>query len=147
RTRLFHMWFLWRRPMTLGVRALAINELRQVMLVKHTYVKGWHLPGGGVEPGESAVESLARELAEEANIQLKNEPSLIGFFFNKQASGRDHVALYLCKDVQQTAQKEKDREIIAARFFDMDALPDDISPATKRRIDEWRSGSVSAGYW
>lgn len=147
RTRLFHLWFLWRRPMTLGVRALALNDQGQVMLVKHTYVGGWHLPGGGLEPGECAVESLERELIEEANIKLKSEPGLIGFFFNRQASARDHVALYLCENVQQTAEKEKDREIIAARFFDLDDLPDDISPATQRRIDEWQSGGVSALYW
>ena len=41
------------RGMTLGVRGLLIKDDR-VVLVKHSYVPGWYLPGGGVEPGESA---------------------------------------------------------------------------------------------
>ena len=45
----------WRlsRGMTLGVRALVIDEQRQILLVQHSHVRGWHLPGGGVEPGET----------------------------------------------------------------------------------------------
>ena len=147
RTRLFHLWFLLRRPMTLGVRALALNQRGQVLLVKHTYVTGWHLPGGGVEPGESALECLERELLEEANAVFETEPVLIGFFYNNRSSARDHVALYLCEGATQTKEKERDREIIAARFYDPDALPDDVSPATQRRVEEWRSGSTPARFW
>ncbi|MEO0544003.1 MAG: NUDIX domain-containing protein [Pseudomonadota bacterium] len=147
RIRLFHLWFLIRRPMTLGVRALALNEQGEVLLVKHTYVPGWHLPGGGVEPGETACDGLSRELHEEANVELRTAPKLIGFLHNSQASARDHVALYLCEGVVQVAQKQKDREIIAAQFFDLNELPDDISPATKRRIDEWRSGGATGQIW
>lgn len=147
RTRLFHLWFMLRRPMTLGVRALVVNDQGQLLLVKHTYISGWHFPGGGVERGESAVESLIRELAEEANVLLEKEPNLIGFFYNNKTSVRDHVALYLCEGAIQSAEKDSDREIVAARFFNLDDLPDDVSPATKRRINEWRSGSAPARFW
>ncbi|MEN0000156.1 MAG: NUDIX domain-containing protein [Pseudomonadota bacterium] len=147
RDRLFHVWFLIRRPMTLGVRAIALNADNHVMLVKHTYVPGWHLPGGGVEIGETAIDCLARELAEEANIELGETPVLAGFYFNRNASKRDHVALYLCRAVNQSRAKEPDREIVAAAFFDPAALPADISKATARRIEEWRSGSVPASFW
>ena len=46
----------------------------KVFLVKHSYVSGWHLPGGGVEVGESFLDALSRELVEEGRIALKSEP-------------------------------------------------------------------------
>src|SRR5271157_3295631 len=85
---------LLRRPMTLGVRAIALDAAGQVFLVRHTYLPGFYLPGGGVEPNETAQASLERELEEEGRIELGEPLRLIGFFYNPRHSRRDHVALY-----------------------------------------------------
>ncbi|MEL6436120.1 MAG: NUDIX domain-containing protein [Pseudomonadota bacterium] len=149
RMRLFHIWFLLTRPMTLGVRALAFDAQDRVLLVKHTYVDGWHLPGGGVETGETAMVSLARELSEEANVEVApgTAPTLFGVYHNRTSSPRDHVVVYVYKDVAQNAPKLADREIVDARFFAVDDLPADTSPATRRRITEHLSGSAPADLW
>ena len=42
--------------MTLGVRGVVLDGEDRVFLVKHSYVAGWHLPGGGVEVGETFLE-------------------------------------------------------------------------------------------
>ena len=45
--------------MTFGVRGVIHDAGNNaVFLVRHTYVPGWHFPGGGVEAGETALESL-----------------------------------------------------------------------------------------
>lgn len=59
-----------RRALTLGVRAVVIEGEKRVFLIKHSYVQGWHFPGGGVEPRESIGNALARELEEEGGIEL-----------------------------------------------------------------------------
>lgn len=147
KTRLFHAWFLASRPMTLGVRALALDGEGRVLLVRHTYVEGWHLPGGGVEPGETAIASLERELAEEAHCRIGAAPVLLGLHYNHRASRRDHVAVFLCREVVQVKERQADREILEARFFSPDALPDTTSPATARRLAEHFRDLEPDPYW
>ena len=72
--------------MTLGVRAVVLDRDGRVFLVKHSYVSGWHLPGGGVEVGETFRDALRRELAEEGRIELAGEPPLHGLFLNSHVS-------------------------------------------------------------
>ena len=123
--------------MTLGVRAFIWDEANNsVFLIRHTYVPGWQMPGGGVETGETFGECLTKELAEEGNIKLTGEPQLFALYFNRQTSKRDHVALYVCKDFVQTAPKLPDHEIAESGFFLLDALPEGTTPATRRRIEE-----------
>ncbi|HKN11052.1 MAG TPA: NUDIX domain-containing protein, partial [Pseudomonadota bacterium] len=68
--RVMHFYWRFARAMTLGVRALVIDDQGCIFLVKHSYISGWHLPGGGVETGETLRQALARELLEEGNIEL-----------------------------------------------------------------------------
>ncbi|MEI8702574.1 NUDIX domain-containing protein [Mesorhizobium sp. M6A.T.Ca.TU.002.02.2.1] len=148
RARLFHLYFVLRRPMTLGVRGLVHDRMfNSVFLIRHTYVPGWQLPGGGVELGETMIEALARELSEEANIALTAPPVLKSMHFNRRASRRDHVGLYLVEQFNQTAPKLPDREIAAAGFFPLDRLPEGTTPATLRRIAEIFGGAAASPYW
>lgn len=148
RGRLFHTWFLVRRPMTLGVRAV-VHDVRAgtVFLIRHTYVPGWQLPGGGVETGETIEEALVHELAEEGNIELTAPPELRGVYHNVSASRRDHVALFLVSGFRQTAPKRPDREIAEAGFFPLDALPAGTTRATRTRLDELFSGAPVSANW
>ncbi|GAA5541281.1 MULTISPECIES: NUDIX domain-containing protein [Brucella/Ochrobactrum group] len=134
---IFHSYFLLRRPMTLGVRAIVYDEKNNsVFLVRHTYVPGWQLPGGGVDSGETFQQALEKELREEGNIILKSRPQLLALYKNAHASPRDHVALYVCRSFEQLAPKEPDREIAESGFFPLDDLPEGTTASTKRRLQE-----------
>src|SRR5215467_12379985 len=106
---LFHFHWRFARGMTLGVCAVVLDRENRVFLVRHGYVSGWHLPGGGVEFGESLGEALKRELMEEGRIELSAPLVLHGLFFNSHASPRDHVAVYVVRQFRQDRLPEPNR--------------------------------------
>ena len=134
--RIFHLYWRFARGMTLGVRAVVLDRDNRVFLVKHSYVSGWHLPGGGVEVGETFGDALRRELVEEGRIEVLGEPALHGLFLNSHVSRRDHVAVYLIRNFSQDRLPEANREIIACGFFEANALPAETTKGTRLRIAE-----------
>lgn len=145
--RAMHGYWRFARGLTLGVRALVVDREGRVFLVQHSYVAGWHLPGGGVEPGETTREALRRELAEEGNIVLDGEPELHGLYFNRRASRRDHVALFVVRTFRQDAAPVPNREIVAHGFFPPEALPFGTSSATRARIAEVLNRKPPSAEW
>ncbi|MGB7125908.1 MAG: NUDIX domain-containing protein [Methylovirgula sp.] len=133
-------------PRRLGVRGLILDSEGWVLLVRHTYVSGWYLPGGGVEAGESAVGALRRELYEEGGVELLGAPRLHGLFFNPKASRRDYVACYVVRDFRVTPT-QPNFEIAEARFFPVNAVPEDTSPATRARLAEVLTGTSVPDVW
>jgi ADP-ribose pyrophosphatase YjhB (NUDIX family) len=145
--RVMHFYWRFARPATLGARGMVIDGKDRIFLIQHSYMEGWHLPGGGVETGESMQEALARELVEEGNIKLTATPRLHGVYFNKRTSRRDHVALYVVREFVQDEPPRPNREIIAHGFFARDALPEDVSRATRARIAEVFDGITISELW
>ena len=142
-----HVYWRFARGLTLGVRGLVIDETRRIFLVKHTYVPGWYLPGGGVEPGETLLDALARELKEEGNIDLIEPPALHAVYFNTRVSRRDHVALFVVGAFRQPAPPVPDHEIMAHGFFAPDALPDDTVASVRARVAEVLMGAPPSPHW
>lgn len=144
--RILHLFFFMRRGMTLGVRAACFDEVGRVFLVRHTYVPGWHMPGGGVERQETGLQALHKEIREEGNLVATSVPQLLHVYFNNHTSDRDHVLFYRL-DVRQTAVKAPDREISESGFFALDGLPEGTTAATRRRLAELAGEVPPDDYW
>jgi ADP-ribose pyrophosphatase YjhB (NUDIX family) len=145
--RFLHVYWRISRGLTVGVRAAVFDGDKRVFLVKHSYLPGWHLPGGGVEIGETILAALERELREEGNIELTEPPVFHAVYFNRRVSRRDHVALYIVRSFRQTAPPQPNREIVAHGFFATDVLPADTSRATRERIAEVLTDRPPAEIW
>lgn len=145
--RLLHFYWRFSRGLTLGVRAMVLDRQNRVFLVRHGYVDGWHLPGGGVETGETFLQALKRELMEEGNIELTAPPLLHGVFFHPIYSRRDHVALYVVRGFHQAEAPRPNREIVEHGFFPIDALPAGTTSGTRARLAEVFGGTPAADCW
>ena len=124
------------RPLTLGVRVMMIQN-DQVLLVRHTYMEGWFMPGGGVKRGETLDHAARREAHEETGAALNNL-RLVGAYTNFKEWRSDHNVLFLSTDFTITG--EHDLEIAEMRFFSLEAMPDDLLPGHRRRLKEYRDG-------
>jgi len=132
---LVYAFFRLTRGLTLGVRAVVLDDAGQVLLVQHTYIRGWYLPGGGVERGETAEAAVVRELAEEAGVRALSRPRLVSFHSNEVLHPGDHVLLYRVEAWEPCAS-DAEGEIHAVGWFDPNDLPEETTKATRRRIAE-----------
>ena len=132
---LIFAWFKLSRGLTLGVRGIVRDAEGRVLLIEHTYTHGWFLPGGGVERGESAEQSLARELVEEVGVRLTGRARLVSIHSNDTYHKGDHVLVYLAESWEPCPPTQKG-EIHQIGWFALDALPDTLKPGHRRRLAE-----------
>lgn len=137
---------LRRHPVTLGVRVLVTDAAGAVLLVRHSYTPGWHLPGGRVDPGETLGAAAARELLEETGLRLTEPPRLIALYARLRPRLSDHVALLRGTGWSGTPAPNG-FEIREIGFFAIDRLPEGVTPATGRRLEEFATGRAPAEHW
>lgn len=134
------------RGMTLGVRGVAVDREGRVLLVKHTYVHGWWLPGGGVERGQTAEAALVREMREEAGLIVEGRPVLVSIHSNERYFRGDHVLVYRMDRFTMT-DRSSHGEIAEIGWFDPAALPEDAHRSTRARVAEIFGGAEAPTSW
>jgi ADP-ribose pyrophosphatase YjhB (NUDIX family) len=145
--KLMQPYWRLRRGLTLGAQGVVIDADDRVLLVRHTYRPGWFFSGGGVEWGETLEMALARELAEEADVELTGQPQLHGVFANFKRFPGDHVALFVVRQWQRSETPRTSTEIAETGFFALDALPTGTGAATRRRLAEIFEGALLGQNW
>ncbi|MCB9805531.1 NUDIX domain-containing protein [Candidatus Nomurabacteria bacterium] len=138
-------WY-WRtfRIKTFGARVLLEKE-GKVFLVQHRYNNYWVFPGGSMKKGENADDLCRREVFEETGLIVTKFAKRLGTYKNNQEGKNDTLTILVANDFkkgprwnffQKIMQKV---EIKDAGWFDIDNLPNTISDATKRRIEEYKN--------
>jgi 8-oxo-dGTP pyrophosphatase MutT (NUDIX family) len=147
RDRAFQSIWRIRRPATLGVRGVVVNDDGHVLLIRHTYTPGWHFPGGGVEQGETSGLALQRELLEEAGIEAEGSAlELVSVHANHAFFPNDHVLVFRVREWSQGEPTQRG-EVAEIRFVDPMNPPADTTKGTKNRLGELFAGKPKNEHW
>jgi ADP-ribose pyrophosphatase YjhB (NUDIX family) len=126
------------------VRIILIRS-NEVLLVKHSYLPYWYLPGGAVNKGENLEGAIRREIEEELEGDLKNL-SLLGVYTNFFEYKNDHIVCFVSDNF--TIGNFDKKEIKTVKYFPLDQLPGDIAPGSRNRIEEYKAEKISIyGNW
>lgn len=123
------------RPVRMGVRVLMVRD-EKIWLVRHTYLPGWFMPGGGLKRGETLEQAARREAWEETGAELQ-ETTLIGAYSNFKMWKTDHTMVFFCKDFNINGKS--DGEIAEVSAFPLHALPADVYSTHRRLIESYRT--------
>lgn len=114
-----------------GINLVVLNEHGQILLLKHVFhpYAPWGLPGGWLNRGEAPQDCALRELREETGLTAVLDQVLV---LQRNSEMPQLGAIYLA--FAQTQPLQLSSEIIEARWFDPDALPQPLTAITKKAI-------------
>ena len=133
------------RPITIGIRILLIKN-NKITLIKHTYIKGWYLPGGGVKKNETIDQAIKREIHEEVSGSIKTL-KVFGVYSNLYENKNDHIIVFLSSSFN--IGKPDLREVAEIKQFQLNNLPKNTSPGSLRRVKEYQKekNKIHFGKW
>lgn len=139
------MWNLVR-PRTRGVKIMLFNDAGEILLIRNSYGAShlFLLPGGGVRPWEEPAVAAEREIREELGCRLEDMRPVSTHVTSAEGK-RDTVYVFEAKLAGKP--RPDGIEVVEASFFQIDALPENVSPATARRIAEWTGRAEPDGRW
>lgn len=124
-----------RRPSIDGVRVLALDDAGHVVLIRHSYGSDkWMPPGGGLRAGEDPVLAGARELVEETGLALC-EGRVITVIEEDLHGASNRVHIVAGRTIGMPVPDG--REIVEARRFAPDALPEHMPVFLRQALPGW----------
>lgn len=126
-------------PIFVPSACLIIYKDGKVLLQKRADNQKWDMHGGYIEPNETIIETLNREMKEELNIKPIN-PELMGIYsgYNKYPN-EDEVYLFrtcfICTEYEGEISFN-DNEVLEVQWFDVDNLPNNIHECDRDVLED-----------
>jgi ADP-ribose pyrophosphatase YjhB (NUDIX family) len=117
----------------------------KVLLVRHSYVAGWLLPGGGIARGEPAEHAILREMKEEIGLVRCAPPELFGLYSRKTGWATNVIVLYRLDDAEFTFVPNV--EIREIQFADPGNPPVGTPDSVRKRLAEYAGLQQRSPFW
>ena len=131
-------------PVAFGVSGAVFDGEGRVLLVRHRYMTGWQLPGGGLDRSEVPGSAVLRELAEEVGL-TGGSAQFFGLYVAPAGYVSNMIALY--RITGGAIAFKPGLEISAAQFADPADPPPGCTPATLRRLAELSDRAPVSPWW
>jgi ADP-ribose pyrophosphatase YjhB (NUDIX family) len=126
------------------IASVAVIQAGQVLLTKREDFEVWCLPGGHVEEGETLAQAARREVSEETGLEVELT-RLVGIYSRPHwGEGSIHIVVFAAEPMGGELRPAVE-EVIEARYFSPEALPEDLMRDHRQRILdalEGKGGSV-----
>jgi 8-oxo-dGTP diphosphatase len=127
-----------RIPASAG--ALIWDERERLLILKPTYKKGWTIPGGQIDPGESPWDACRREVREECGLAVEHG-RLVCVDFRPARPQRPGGVRFVFDlgSVDEDAQKSvrlQEEEIEEHRFAELAEALELLSGPLRRRVSQ-----------
>ncbi len=122
---------------------IIVNNTNEVLMQKRTDQKNWGCPGGMVEPNETVLEALHREVYEETHLEIHN-PILFGIY-----SGPKFERIYPHGDITQSVisvfvvskfsgHLKSNGESTELKFFSVNNFPSPLNNHSLEYLQHYR---------
>lgn len=120
-----------------GSAAIITDEGGRVLLVRRAYPPfDWVLPGGNAQAGESPVDTVVREVAEETGLAARPE-RMTGVYYQADHRAGEYIHFVFRCSIEPDADIRIDTgEVADQGFFPANALPEPMSLSTRRRLND-----------
>jgi 8-oxo-dGTP diphosphatase len=123
----------------IGCWGIVTNEQGKILLLKRLDKDYWERPGGKVEVGETLEDSIIREVFEETGIEAKIKDFVLFEQILSNVNNQHWIAFcyHLEYESGELENKEPEKHM-AVQWFALNEVPEEISPYTKRAINEFK---------
>lgn len=119
-----------------GAQAI-VRKGDSILMVRTRYRPYWEFPGGKAERYEAPEVAAIRETKEEARVFIKSLDRKLGTYTYQYLKRRATIHVFIADEWDELDLWTPNTEIAERQFFSLYDLPEDISPATKKRIAEY----------